>query len=121
MLSELIHINWEDFHFLRPVFLWLFVPALVALVLGLLGLREEVKWKNVIAPHLRPYIIKNGSEKLRSRIHALLFVFISMAIFGVSGPTWSTVEVPGQTLEGRNFPYDQLSDEEGDNTHIRKL
>ena len=99
MLNELIHIDWEDFHFLRPVFLWLFVPALAALVLGLLGLREEVKWKKVIAPHLRPYIIKKGSEKLRTRMQALLFVFISMAIIGVSGPTWSTVEVPGQTLE----------------------
>ena len=99
MLSELIHIDWEDFHFLRPIFLWLFLPAMVALVFGLLGLREEVKWKKVIAPHLRPYIIKKGSEKLRTRMQALLFVFISMAILGVSGPTWSTVEVPGQTLE----------------------
>lgn len=98
-MSELIHISWEDFHFLRPIFLWLFLPASAALVIGLLGVREEVKWRKVIAPHLRPYIIQKGSEGIRKRMQVLLFVFLSIAILGVSGPTWNTVEVPGKTLE----------------------
>jgi len=99
MWSELSHINWEDFHFLRPVWLWLLLPALIIMVIGWLGLREEVKWLKVIAPHLRPHIIKKGSENRRKRMHSLLIVFASIAILGLSGPTWNTVEVPGQTLE----------------------
>ena len=67
-MNELMQIQWEDFHFLRPALLCMFVPAFVALALGLIGLREEVKWKNVIAPHLRPYIIKKGSEKLQKNM-----------------------------------------------------
>jgi len=98
-MNELMPIQWEDFHFLRPAFLWLFVPAFVALALGLIGLREEVKWKNVIAPHLRPYIIRKGSEKLQKNMQVVLLIFLSIAILGLSGPTWRTIEVPGKTLE----------------------
>lgn len=99
MLNDLTQINWEDFHFLRPVFLWLFIPAIASLVIGLIGLREEVKWKNVIAPHLRPYIIKKGSENLKRRMQVVLLLFVSIAILGLAGPTWRTIEVPGKTLE----------------------
>jgi len=99
MLNELIHISWEDFHFLRPVFLWLFIPAFIILVIGLLGLREEVKWKKVIAPHLRPYIITKGSESLKRRMHITALLLLCIALLGLSGPTWKTIEVPGKTLE----------------------
>ena len=98
-MNELMHINWEDFHFLRPALLWLFIPAFAALALGLIGLHEEVKWKNVLAPHLRPYIIKKGSEKLKKNMQLALLIFLSIAILGLSGPTWKTIELPGKTLE----------------------
>lgn len=94
-----MQISWEDFHFLRPVFLWLLLPLLVSLLLGLISLREELKWQKVIAPHLRPYIIKKGSEFLKKRMQVLLFLLTAIAIFGLSGPTWKTIEVPGKTLE----------------------
>ncbi len=99
MLNDYLHIAWEDFHFLRPMFLWLLLPVILALVLGLIGLHEEVKWKKVIAPHLRAYIIHKGSEGIKKRMQILLFVFVSIAIVGLAGPTWKTVEVPGKTLE----------------------
>jgi Ca-activated chloride channel family protein len=99
MLNDLLNINWEEFHFLRPMFLWLLLPAFVALIIGLIGIQEEVKWKKVIAPHLRAYIIQKGSESIKKRMQVLLFVFLSIAILGLAGPTWNTVEVPGKTLE----------------------
>ena len=99
MLNDLLNINWEEFHFLRPMFLWLLLPAFVVLIIGLIGIQEEVKWKKVIAPHLRSYIIQKGSESIKKRMQVLLFVFLSIAILGLAGPTWNTVEVPGKTLE----------------------
>lgn len=95
---DFLNINWENFHFLRPLFLWLLLPAFVVLIIGLIGLQEEVKWKKVIAPHLRPYIIKKGSEAIKRKMQILTFVFIIITVFGVSGPTWNTVEVPEKTL-----------------------
>jgi Ca-activated chloride channel family protein len=99
MTDSALHINWNDFHFLRPVFLWLLIPAVIVLIVGLFGIREEVKWKNVIAPHLRNYIIKKGSENIKRRMQILSFIVIAIAILGIAGPTWDTVEIPGQTLE----------------------
>ena len=57
MNDTLANINWDEFHFLRPEFLWLLLPALIALVLALIGTRERVKWESVIAAPLRPFMI----------------------------------------------------------------
>ncbi len=99
MISDLLNISWENFHFLRPLFLWLLLPAFVILLIGLFGLREQAKWKMVIAPHLRPYVIRKGSEGKMKWMHSALFIFMSIAILGVAGPTWKKIEVPGQILE----------------------
>ena len=99
MLDDIININWENFHFLRPLFLWLLLPAFVVLIIGLIGLREQLKWKKFIAPHLRPYVIQKGSEGKMKWMQSALFVLLSVAILGAAGPTWEKVEVPGKTLE----------------------
>ena len=92
-------INWQDFHFLRPAFLWLLIPALAVLILGLYGIREQVKWQKIISPELRPFMIQAGSEKTIKWMQVLLFLFISLAVIGAAGPTWKLVELPEQTLE----------------------
>ena len=99
MAEGLLNINWENFHLLRPLFLWLLLPAFAVLLIGLIGLRDQVKWKRVIAPHLRPYVIKKGSEGKMRWMQSALFIFLSIAIIGAAGPTWDKIEVPGKTLE----------------------
>jgi len=99
MIDGFLNINWEDFHLLRPLFLWLLLPAFVVLLIGLFGLRDQVKWKRVIASHLRPYVIQKGSEGKMRWMQSALFFFISIAIVGAAGPTWEKIEVPGKTLE----------------------
>ncbi|MEA3461623.1 MAG: VWA domain-containing protein [Bacteroidota bacterium] len=99
MIDGFLNINWEDFHLLRPLFLWLLLPAFAVLLIGLIGLRDQVKWKKVIAPHLRPYVIRKGSEGKMRWMQSALFIFLSIAIFGAAGPTWDKIEVPGKTLE----------------------
>ena len=99
MTETLTNINWNDFHFLRTDFLWLMIPALVALIIALLGLKERIKWKSVIAPKLRPFMIKKGSERIKKWMHILLFLLISVAILGAAGPSWRKNELPEQILE----------------------
>lgn len=93
------HIDWDVFHFLRPGLLWLFLPLAVALILGLIGLREEVRWKKIISPHLRPFMIKRGSESFKRWMQLLAFVVAAFGILGVSGPAWRKIELPDRTLE----------------------
>ncbi|MBG7630426.1 MAG: VWA domain-containing protein, partial [Bacteroidetes bacterium] len=99
MIDALKNIDWNQFHFLRPDFLWLFVPLAIILILSLVGSREDIKWKKVIAPHLRPYVIKKGSESLKKWMQIALVFILSIATIGVAGPTWKMSEVPEKKLE----------------------
>jgi len=99
VINDYLHIDWEAFHFLRPNLLWLSVPLFVALVIGVVSVRDQIKWKKAIAPHLRAYVIKRGSESIQLWMRLILVVFLGIGIIGASGPTWKKIEVPGQILE----------------------
>ena len=99
MFEEILHIDWNAFHFLRPQFLWVLLPVLLILIIGLIGIRDDVKWKKHIAPHLRPFMIKKGSERLKIVMQILSFFIISFAVLGLAGPTWKKMELPEKILE----------------------
>jgi len=99
MIESWQHIDWEAFHFLRPALLWLFVPLVLFYGIGLLLLKDRVKWKKVIAPHLRPFVIQKGSERMKVVLQTLYFICVSSAIIAVSGPSWRLQEVPEKVLE----------------------
>jgi Ca-activated chloride channel family protein len=99
MYIDLLNINLNDFHFLRPLFLWLLVPAIISLVLGLINIQKQARWQKHIAPHLRPFVIKTGSEMKLKLIRVITILIFSIAILGLAGPTWEKIEIPGQILE----------------------
>ena len=99
MINDLTNIDWESFHFLRPLVLWLLLPTGLALVFGLLSISEEIKWKKFIAPHLRAYVIKKGSESKKRWLLFIMFLFVCIAVVGASGPVWEEIEIPGKILE----------------------
>lgn len=98
---EHIHwpINWQQFHFLRPVALYLFIPLLLIVIILIIGNREPQQWKQLISPVLRPYLFSPGSS--RAMWWPLLFfaLGISMAIIGIAGPAWYRTVIPGQKVQ----------------------
>jgi Ca-activated chloride channel family protein len=99
MFSDLFPIDWNALHFLRPLFLWLLVPAVLLPILGLVSIRQEVRWKNIIAPHLRQYVIRKGNDRVKIMMNIVLFLTVGFGVLALAGPTWKKVEVPGQKLE----------------------
>ena len=79
--------------------MWLSVPLLLAFIIGIISVRDQVKWKYAIAPHLRDYIIQKGSEGIQMWMRVALFIMLGIAIVGAAGPTWKKIEIPGQILE----------------------
>ncbi|OIQ28506.1 MAG: magnesium chelatase [Bacteroidetes bacterium MedPE-SWsnd-G2] len=99
MIETIENIDWEVFHFLRPELLWLIAPLVVILIVGLLSIKDDAKWKSAIAPHLRPYMIQKGSESFRRWSQVFLFVILSIGVLGLAGPTWKKIEMPDKILE----------------------
>jgi Ca-activated chloride channel family protein len=99
MIDSVLHIDWNEFHFLRPQFLWLLLPLVLLLIIGLLVVREEVRWKRHIAVHLRPFVIKKGSETMKRWMQLITFMVLSLAIVGLAGPSWEKYELPERILE----------------------
>ncbi|MGX5820366.1 vWA domain-containing protein [Chitinophaga lutea] len=94
-----LNIDWQQFHFLRPRALYLFIPLALAAALLILGNRESGRWKQIVTPALRPFLFLKGSRW--AFILPLLFFLLgaSFAIVGIAGPTWKKLQVPGQKVQ----------------------
>ncbi|SEW43663.1 VWA domain-containing protein [Chitinophaga arvensicola] len=92
-------VDWQQFHFLRPGVLYLFLPLLLILVILIVGNREPQRWKQLIAPVLRPYVFAPGNS--RAMWLPLLFFVVgtSLAIIGIAGPAWNRTVIPGQKVQ----------------------
>jgi Ca-activated chloride channel family protein len=99
MIDSVLHIDWNEFHFLRPQFLWVLLPLALLLIIGLIVVREEVSWKRHIAVHLRPFVIKKGSETMKRWMQVITFLVLSIAVVGLAGPSWEKYELPERILE----------------------
>jgi Ca-activated chloride channel homolog len=92
-------IDWQQFHFLRPALLYLFIPLLLIVLILLAGNREPQRWKRIIAPVLRPYLFTEGNRWSLLLPLVFFIVGISAAIVGAAGPAWHRTVVPGQKVQ----------------------
>jgi Ca-activated chloride channel family protein len=84
-----------EFHFLRPLWLWL-LPVGVWLVWQLLrGRAESGGWRSFVDARLRPFVLAEPEVLTHSRwplVAALATWFV--AVVAVAGPTWERLPVP---------------------------
>jgi len=84
----------DEYHFLRPLFLWFAVPSLLVW-LGLWRQQDNVgSWVQVIDKHLLEHLIVGESNRPPLRpIHLLFFLWVVTSIV-LAGPTWETEPSP---------------------------
>ena len=99
--TALFEVDWSQFHFLRPQWLWLSVPLLVGFVLLWYGNSDPNKWKDKIASHLQPYMFSRGNPKALVYILGLYLLSGLLMLLAASGPTWKLREIPGATSEAQ--------------------
>lgn len=83
-----------EFHFLRPGWLALIVPA--ALLVWQMLRRESgsTAWSGIIAPHLLPYLIVGEEQRSIVRPAVLLAVLWCIGILAIAGPTHERQPAP---------------------------
>src|SRR5262245_28319452 len=83
-----------EFHFLRPQWLWLFVPA--ALVVWLFHWRDDPErpWRGLVASHLLPHLLVGRGGRFRLRTVHWGALFLLLCTIAVAGPTWQREPLP---------------------------
>lgn len=76
-----------SFHFLRPQWLALLLPALGLLWLAY-GQQARSGWHRVVAPHLLKELLSSAQRGSRLRAHHLLAGMLLPGIVALAGPTW---------------------------------
>lgn len=86
-------IDWlNEFHFLRPLWLWAFVP-LVILLWWFKHANKRHTWQGICEPQLLPYMVIAGLKK-ESRKLWLATLIGSLLIIALAGPTASRIAQP---------------------------
>ncbi len=83
-----------NFHFARPFWLLLIIPAVVLFVATLRNSRQTSEWRSVIDAHLLPYLL-DGKTVTASKLplYGLLLAWI-VASIALAGPVWKKLPQP---------------------------
>jgi Ca-activated chloride channel family protein len=76
------------FHLLRPFWLLALVPVVLILALVVRRQRADVRWGDVIAPHLLAHLIVRPARRLSVNPAYLVATGLVLGIVALSGPTW---------------------------------
>jgi Ca-activated chloride channel family protein len=101
MLEEIKHINWEEFHFLRPDLMWVAIPSSIILLLGFMLYRSPNSWKNHVAKHLQPYVIQKGTAWKSRVIQLSVLLMFIIGFIGFLGPSWDQIKTPVKKIESQ--------------------
>ncbi|MFY7697566.1 MAG: vWA domain-containing protein [Legionella sp.] len=84
----------SEFHFLRPLWLFAFIPlGILARLLFKQALDSSV-WQAICDPHLLPHLIHRRGQRYRNLACLLLVISAGLIIFSLAGPTWSRWPAP---------------------------
>ncbi len=83
-----------DFHFIRPEWLWAFVPLLMLLFWQYRQTRGTARWADFCDPELLPYILENQAGQSQRRLFYGAVLAAVLTVLALSGPTWKQLPAP---------------------------
>lgn len=89
-----MEIDLTAFHFIRPGWLWMLVPAVLFPFVWLRRNDVSHRWRGMIAPELLEHLIVGESTRERVRPVHLLGLMIGLGAIALAGPTWQTEAPP---------------------------
>lgn len=84
----------NEFHFIRPHWLWAIIPLLIIVALIRYVHKQQSGWQSVLASHLYQHLITTaGIKKVRPPLFLLGFCW-ALATIALAGPTWERLPQP---------------------------
>jgi Ca-activated chloride channel family protein len=89
---------WQDFHFIRPLWLLALIPMLLILLLLFKHLKQQSGWRPLLAAHLYQHLITQpASAKAKPPLFLLLLCWL-LTVVALAGPTWQKLPQPTYQL-----------------------
>jgi Ca-activated chloride channel homolog len=89
-----VEIDLTAFHFLRPVWLFLLVPAILLPLVWLRRNDVRARWRDVIAPELLEHLIVGDTRRRTIQPVHTLALLIGLGALAAAGPTWQQERPP---------------------------
>lgn len=84
----------NEFHFIRPHWLWAIIPLLIIVALIRYVHKQQSGWQSVLASHLYQHLITTaGIKKVRPPLFLLGFCWV-LGTVALAGPTWERLPQP---------------------------
>ncbi len=84
----------ENFHLMRPEWLWGLLPGLLLTVLLWQQRGRSGSWSNVIAPELLPFLIGEQQQRQQRNFLPVLLIAWLLACLAAAGPSWQKIPQP---------------------------
>lgn len=84
----------QNFHFLRPEWVYALIPALLLFLLLRYRQSQHSNWEKAIDPHLLAHILDNPDGKVSKSPLTLLLIAWVIAITAIAGPAWRETPQP---------------------------
>lgn len=93
-LSTALATAITQFHWLRPWWLTALLPGIALALLLARRSGNNSNWQGVIAPELLPYLVEQGANTQRQRLHWWLLAPWFCACLALAGPSWNKIPLP---------------------------
>ncbi len=84
----------QDFHFLRPEWFWVLIPAIILFALLRYRQSSTSRWEKAIDPDLLPYLLETSTGTVSKNPFSLLLVAWILATIALAGPVWEKTPQP---------------------------
>ena len=100
-MNELLNIDWQQFHFIRPYWLLGIIPALCLPWLLKRLISQKSGWRDVLPQHLQLVLLEQSQQNDKGSVLPFILLSIAMIIATVAlaGPTWERLPQPVYNLK----------------------
>lgn len=85
--------SMNDIHFLRPNFLYLFIPFMICLLIFMRGNKQTNIWQKICDKELMPYILTKRPQSTNF-IYIFTLATLTLLIIALAGPAWQKIAQP---------------------------
>ncbi|MDO7596501.1 MAG: VWA domain-containing protein [Pseudomonadota bacterium] len=87
--------SFDDFHFIRPYWFLVLLPAAIFIILSLRNKLAYGNWSEVCDDALLPFILQDSDKHPKRRWSSIAMSIASLlAIIALAGPTWERLPTP---------------------------